>query len=156
MSFGFLDHMRVVPDHRIAAMATYPLDQILLATLAGGGVRGGQLGGRRGGRDRSARLAARLSAVCERHCDGADPSARCFALSTRRRWRGGVAGQVVAVDGKTLRGSKGSADGKGAPHLVSAYATEAGPVLAQRAIDGKSNEITAIPFPVRALGPGVP
>jgi hypothetical protein len=38
-----------------------------------------------------------------------------------------------------------SPDGKGALHLVSAYATEAGLVLAQRAVDGKSNEITAIP-----------
>ena len=34
---------------------------------------------------------------------------------------------------------------KGALHLVSAYATEAGLVLAQQAVDGKSNEITAIP-----------
>ena len=25
MSLGFLDHMRVVPDHRIAGMVTYPL-----------------------------------------------------------------------------------------------------------------------------------
>ena len=47
------------------------------------------------------------------------------------------------MDGKTLRGSKTSSDGK--LHLVSAYATEAGLVLAQRAVDGKSNEITAIP-----------
>jgi predicted transposase YbfD/YdcC len=53
--------------------------------------------------------------------------------------------EVIAVDGKTLRGSKTSPDGKGALHLVSAYATEAGLVLAQRAVDGKSNEITAIP-----------
>ena len=49
------------------------------------------------------------------------------------------------MDGKTLRGSKTSPDGKGALHLVSAYATEAGLVLAQQAVDGKSNEITAIP-----------
>jgi hypothetical protein len=27
--------MRVVPDHRIAGMVTYPLDEILLATLVG-------------------------------------------------------------------------------------------------------------------------
>jgi len=32
---GFLDHTRVVPDHRIPGMVTYPLDEILLATLAG-------------------------------------------------------------------------------------------------------------------------
>ncbi len=57
----------------------------------------------------------------------------------------GAARAVIAVDGKTLRGSKMSPDGTGALHLVSAYATEAGLVLAQRAVDGKSNEITAIP-----------
>jgi hypothetical protein len=32
--------------------------------------------------------------------------------------------EVIAVDGKTLRGSKTSSDGKGALHVVSAYATE--------------------------------
>ncbi len=37
-----------------------------------------------------------------------------------------------------------SSDGTGALHVVSAYATEAGLVLGQRAVDGKSNEITPI------------
>ena len=55
-----------------------------------------------------------------------------------------LAGEVIAIDGKTLRGS-GRPDGTGALHLVSAYASAAGLVLAQRAVDGKSNEITAIP-----------
>ncbi len=63
-----------------------------------------------------------------------------WAASVRAQAR-----EVITVDGKTLRGSKTSPDGKGALHLVSAYATEAGLVLAQRAVDGKSNEITAIP-----------
>ena len=53
--------------------------------------------------------------------------------------------EVIAVNGKTLRGSKTSPDGKGALHVVSACATAAGLVIAQRAVDGKSNEITAIP-----------
>jgi hypothetical protein len=48
---------------------------------------------------------------------------------------------VIAIDGKTLRGSKTSSDGKGALHLVSAYATEAGLVLAQCAVDGKSKKV---------------
>ncbi len=52
---------------------------------------------------------------------------------------------VVAVDGKTLRGSKKSAEGSGALHLLSAYACEAGLVIGQRAVDEKSNEIKAIP-----------
>jgi hypothetical protein len=53
--------------------------------------------------------------------------------------------EVIATDGKTLLGSKASPDGVGALHMVSAYATEAGLALGRRAVDGKSNEITAIP-----------
>jgi predicted transposase YbfD/YdcC len=52
---------------------------------------------------------------------------------------------VIAIDGKTLRGSKHNADGTGALHLVQAYAHEAGLVLASCATQAKSNEITAIP-----------
>ena len=52
-------------------------------------------------------------------------------------------GQVIAIDGKTSRRSK---DGTLRPlHLVSAFATEARLVLAQTAVDEKTNEITAIP-----------
>jgi len=54
-----------------------------------------------------------------------------------------VAGKVVAIDGKTLRGSH---DGGQSPiHLVSAFASEAGIVLGQVKTNEKSNEITAIP-----------
>ncbi len=60
-------------------------------------------------------------------------------------------GGGVAIDGKTLRGSKHDADGSGALHLVSAYAHEAGLVIGQRAVDAKSNEITAIPERLDAL-----
>jgi predicted transposase YbfD/YdcC len=49
----------------------------------------------------------------------------------------------IAIDGKTLRGSAGSA--LGPLHLVSAWATQANLTLGQVAVDGKSNEITAIP-----------
>ncbi len=52
---------------------------------------------------------------------------------------------VVAIDGKTLRRSHDAANGKKALHLVSAWATENRMVLAQVAVDEKSNEITAIP-----------
>lgn len=55
----------------------------------------------------------------------------------------GLAGEQVCLDGKALRGSR-SADG--AVHLLSAYAAKARLVLAQQAVDGKSNEITAIPL----------
>lgn len=49
----------------------------------------------------------------------------------------------IAVDGKTARGSAGSA--LGPLHLVSAWATQAHLCLGQVAVDGKSNELTAIP-----------
>ena len=52
---------------------------------------------------------------------------------------------VVAIDGKTLRRSFDRAAGKSALHLVSAWAAEQRLVLGQLAVDGKSNEITAIP-----------
>jgi len=51
----------------------------------------------------------------------------------------------VAVDGKIPRGSRDSAIGRGAIDMVSAYATASGLTLAQRKVDEKSNEITAIP-----------
>jgi predicted transposase YbfD/YdcC len=51
----------------------------------------------------------------------------------------------IALDGKVLRRSFNRATGKGALHLVSAWATEQHLVLGQVAVDGKSNEITAIP-----------
>jgi len=154
MSLGFLDHMRVVPDHRIPGMVTYPLDEVLLATLVGvvcgaddwDGIEEVATGALDWLRSflpfkngiptaQTLRKVFRLL----------DPEAlqrgfAAWAASLRAEAR-----EVIAVDGKTLRGSKTSSDGKGALHVVSAYATEAGLVLAQRAVDGKSNEITAIP-----------
>ena len=56
-----------------------------------------------------------------------------------------TAGRVIAIDGKTLRRSFDRPDGKGPLHLVSAWATENHISLGQMAVDGKSNEITAIP-----------
>jgi predicted transposase YbfD/YdcC len=51
----------------------------------------------------------------------------------------------IAIDGKTLRASHDNATGKGAIHMVSAWAVENGIVLGQTKTDEKSNEITAIP-----------
>jgi predicted transposase YbfD/YdcC len=75
-----------------------------------------------------------------------DPHAflECF-----QRWidalSAGLGLKRVAIDGKTLRRSFDRATGKGALHLVSAWAGEQHLVLGQVAVDGKSNEITAIP-----------
>lgn len=56
-----------------------------------------------------------------------------------------TAGQVVAIDGKTLRRSYDAASSKSAIHMVSAWATKNHISLGQVVVDEKSNEITAIP-----------
>jgi predicted transposase YbfD/YdcC len=58
---------------------------------------------------------------------------------------------VIAIDGKTLRRSHDKANGKKALHMVSAWAAENRLVLAQVAVNQKSNEITAIPLLLRQL-----
>ena len=60
-------------------------------------------------------------------------------------WARGVAREVVAVDGKTVRRSGSRRHNHGPLHVVSAWASEQGLALGQRAVDGKSNEIAAIP-----------
>lgn len=62
-----------------------------------------------------------------------------------------TAGQVVAIDGKTLRRSHDQRQGKAALHLVSAWATANRLVLGQVAVAAKSNEITAIPELLQVL-----
>lgn len=60
-------------------------------------------------------------------------------------------GQVVAIDGKTVRRSHDRSSNKEAIHVVSAWATANHLVLAQQKVDEKSNEITAIPELLRLL-----
>lgn len=54
-------------------------------------------------------------------------------------------GQIIAIDGKTLRRSFDTASSKAAIHMVSAWATTNRISLGQVVVDDKSNEITAIP-----------
>src|SRR5215831_4299045 len=56
-----------------------------------------------------------------------------------------LAGEAVAIDGKTVAGSAQATTARQALHLVSAWATQHGVVLGQVATGDHSNEITAIP-----------
>ena len=58
---------------------------------------------------------------------------------------------VVAIDGKTARGSYTNSGKTNALHIVSAWATEHGVTLGQSSVDSKSNEITAIPELLKTL-----
>lgn len=62
-----------------------------------------------------------------------------------------TAGQVVAIDGKTLRRSFDTASSKSAIHMVSAWATANCLSLGQVIVEEKSNEITAIPKLLKIL-----
>lgn len=65
------------------------------------------------------------------------------------RWVAALAtasqGRLIAIDGKTIRGSLDAANEKAAIHMVNAWCQANHMVLGQLATDAKSNEITAIP-----------
>jgi predicted transposase YbfD/YdcC len=75
-----------------------------------------------------------------------DPEAlnRCFL-----RWIetlvSSMGGEIIPIDGKTVRGSYDRNRGKSALHVISAWASEQRLVLAQVKVEEKSNEISAIP-----------
>lgn len=85
--------------------------------------------------DTFGRVFARLDATQFEACFRAWVQAATVALPA----------QVIAIDGKTLRGSFDAFLGKTAIQVVSAWATASHLVLGQVKVDDKSNEITAIP-----------
>lgn len=58
---------------------------------------------------------------------------------------GSIQGEIIPIDGKTLRGSYDRNQGQSALHLVTAWASEQRLVLGQVRVEDHSNEITAIP-----------
>ena len=55
-----------------------------------------------------------------------------------------MGGEIIPIDGKTIRGSYDRNQGKSALHVISAWACEQRLVLAQMKVEDKSNEITAM------------
>jgi predicted transposase YbfD/YdcC len=62
-----------------------------------------------------------------------------------------IPGEVISIDGKTLRHSYDRESQKKAIHMISAWANAQKLVLGQRKVDEKSNEITAIPQLIKVL-----
>ncbi|ATQ66558.1 ISAs1 family transposase [Methylosinus trichosporium] len=62
--------------------------------------------------------------------------------------------ELIAIDGKTSRRSHDRAEDKAPLHLVSAFATTSRLVLGQEAVEGKSNELSAIPVLLDRLSEG--
>lgn len=91
-----------------------------------------------------------------------DTFARIFALINPEKfqecflsWIKSVAiltdGEVIAIDGKSLKHSYDKKAGNRSINMVSAWATSNKLVLGQRKVDKKSNEITAIPELIKVL-----
>src|SRR5690348_17379496 len=77
-----------------------------------------------------------------------DPDAfeRSFLGWVRAVFRSGEGGpRQIAIDGKTVRRSFDLREGRSPLHLVSAYATEHGIVLAQRATESKGGALAVLP-----------
>ena len=75
-----------------------------------------------------------------------DPEAfgKCFTQWSKALHEA-TKGEVIALDGKTIRHSFDTFTGQDSLHIVSAWATENGLALGQVRVNDKSNEITAIP-----------
>lgn len=75
---------------------------------------------------------------------------KCFLNWTKATFKN-TGGQIVAIDGKTLRGSYDRASNKAPIHMVNAWAFKNGITLGQVKTEAKSNEITAIPELLKLL-----
>ena len=73
-----------------------------------------------------------------------EPLSKCFI-----NWVQSIAqqsdGKCIAIDGKAQRGTAKAGEPNSFVHIVSAWASQEGLTLGQLKVDGKSNEITAIP-----------
>ena len=153
----FLDYFKDMPDPRQRGKVMYPLQEVLLlcllAVLAGAEtfVDIARFGEKKLDLLRRFR---RFPNGTPSHDHLGDILATLDATQFQRcfvTWVAAVTGapaDVIAIDGKTLRGSaKTSAkrDAKAAVHMVSAFAARQRLVLGQVKVADKSNEIVAIP-----------
>lgn len=79
-----------------------------------------------------------------------DALQRCFQCWVKEVVKA-TGGQVIPVDGKTLRGSYDRNSKQSALHIVSAWASKHRLMLGQMKVDTKSNEIEAIPALIELL-----
>jgi predicted transposase YbfD/YdcC len=155
MNKGLIEHFKTLPDPRVDRTKRYPLIEIILLIVAG------TVSGCDGWKSIKDFGEAKLEWLRKflPYKDGIpvdDTLARVMRkIETKAfqtcfmQWVQSVsdatAGDIVAIDGKTLRRSHNHRDGVAAIHMVSAWSSENGLVLGQEKTAEKSNEITAIP-----------
>lgn len=153
----FLGYFEDLPDGRQAGKVRYPLTEVLLlcllAVLSGAETFTdiANFGNRKlnflrrfrpfaGGTPSHDHLGDILATL------DAEAFQRCFVAWVASLT--GVATEVIAIDGKTVRRSKGA---KAAIHMVSAFAARQRLVLGQVKVAEKANEIVAIPNLLKML-----
>lgn len=152
---AFTTHFSALVDHRQSAKVTYPLHDVLFVTLCG------VIAGAEGWAD--IRLYAEghhnwfkqhgflvdgipVDDTIARIISRVDPEqfGDCFIGWMRSVYEMSE-GEVIAIDGKTLRGSYSRDDRQATIHMVNAFACANQVVLGQLKTADKSNEIIAIP-----------
>jgi len=155
MSTSFIEHFSSLRDPRVERNKRYPLMEILLLAVCA------MLSGAEGWEAMEEFGQAKLAWLRKfaPFTNGVPTHDRIAAVISRLNpktfqacfcsWTRTVAdvtdGEVVAVDGKTARGSHDRRRGQHALHMVSAWGSRNRLVLGQEATAEKSNEITAIP-----------
>lgn len=152
---AFTTHFSALADGRQSAKVTYPMHDVLFITLCG--VIAGAQGWAdireyaQGHHDWFKRHGFLLDGVpvddtIARIISRVDPEqfGDCF-IGWMRSVYETTEGEVIAIDGKTLRGSYTRDDRQATIHMVNAFACANQVVLGQLKTANKSNEITAIP-----------
>lgn len=153
-SICFLCYFNDLDDPRQLIKVIYPLDEILLlsllAVLAGAETFTGIAQFGKDKLDLLRRLRPFVNGTPDHDRLGEvfaaldpDQFQRCFIDWVAAKT--GIAADVIAIDGKTVRRSHNRKNGKAAIHMVSAFAASQRLVLGQVKVADKSNEITAIP-----------
>ena len=157
----FTTHFDTIIDNRQSAKVTYPLSDVLFVTLCGviAGAEGwseihdyakghhewfqkqGFLSDGVPVDDTIARIISKIAPEQFRQC----------FIDWMQAVHKLTQGEVIAIDGKTLRSSYAPEDRKSTIHMVNAFACANKVVLGQLKTVEKSNEITAIPELIRLL-----
>ena len=150
----FFKHFSVLPDPRVERGKKHKLMDVLfigLTAILSGGETFSDMEDFGHEREEWLRkyleLPSGIPSDCTFHRVFAAIDAKAFAdcmMNWMEAIQGAVRGQVIALDGKTLRHSFDTWSGKSAVHIVSAWCTDLGLALGHEVVDSKSNEIPAI------------
>jgi predicted transposase YbfD/YdcC len=161
MTISFIEHFSVLEDPRIERKNLHALHDIVVLVVCG------VISGADGWEEIAAFGHSKLewlrryiplkNGVPSHDCIGyvmarlnVRQFSECF-IGWAEAVRNKVHNEIIAIDGKTARGSQDRKNGRSPLHMISAWAASNRLVLGQEATEEKSNEITAIPKLLKLL-----